>query len=623
MTADLNYIRIPGDKTHELPPLLVHSTVEAAGEQGIDLESMMAGAEEMLTDMDADEEVIEQRKFDLATSLAEQYRGLIAGWSWGDSILEWIRQCEITFEGESVLRSLLHPDVWPHASRSSFVTLLVDKQVPVPHFGPRQAVGLRLHVPAAAAGPVLFRPVSVLPELVGGGFGVSGLVASGRAGHRSAAAQPLPFRGTRFGPCVICCWGMAPSHSRRKFLRSTTAGSSLVYSLAAQSSARYDLLIRGGRVVDPSQNLSAERDIGISKRRIAAVEPRISETDARQVLDARGKIVTPGLIDIHVHVYDGVAPLGIPADPNCIAKGVTTAVDAGSAGAHTFPGLRKYVINVADTRIYALLNISVIGQSTLSTDNPWGELLDLRYANAKLAIRTIEQNRDVILGVKIRMTRNIAGDHDLKALGLAREAADAVGLPLMVHIGGSYSPVTSILSTLKKGDIITHSFRGGDGGILDSKDRVLPEVRAAIGRGVHMDIGHGAGSFSFDTAEKTLRQGILPGTISSDVHEFNVNGPVFDLATTLSKFLHLGLTLEQVVERATTNAANAFHFTNGLGTLRVGAEADVAVFSLAEGNFEFTDSLGAKRTGHQKLVPVATVKGGKIYGSASIPVVRA
>jgi dihydroorotase len=414
-----------------------------------------------------------------------------------------------------------------------------------------------------------------------------------------------------------------PSHSRRNFLKRTAAGPSVAYSLAAQSAAPYDLLIRGGRVVDPSQNLSDERDIAIAGHRIAEVSPRIAPSRARQVLDARGMIVTPGLIDIHVHVYDGVAPLGIPADPNCVAKGVTTAVDAGSAGAHTFPGLRKYVINVADTRIYALLNISVVGQSTLSTDNPWGELLDLRYANPKLAIRTIEQNRDVILGVKIRLTRNIAGDHDLKALAMAREAADAVRLPLMVHIGGTFSPLPVILAILKKGDIITHSFRGGDGGILDNKDRVLPGVRDAIARGVHMDIGHGAGSFSFATAEKTIRQGILPGTISSDVHQFNVNGPVFDLATTLSKFLHLGLSLEQVVERATTNAANAFGFANGLGTLRVGAEADVAVFSLTEGNFEFTDSLGAKRTGHQRLVPVATVKGGKMYGSASIPVVRA
>ena len=203
------------------------------------------------------------------------------------------------------------------------------------------------------------------------------------------------------------------------------------------------------------------------------------KTEARQVLNARGKIVTPGLIDVHVHVYDGVAPLGIPADPNCVAKGVTTVVDAGSAGAHTFPGLRKYVIQTADTRVYALLNISVVGQSTYSPDNPFGELLDLRYANPRLTIKTIEQNRDTILGVKIRLTRNLAGDHDLRALALAREAADAVKLPLMVHIGGTYSPLKEILAMLKPGDVITHSFRGSDGGILDDKDRVLPEVRAS------------------------------------------------------------------------------------------------------------------------------------------------
>jgi len=412
--------------------------------------------------------------------------------------------------------------------------------------------------------------------------------------------------------------------SRRQFLKQTASSSALSLSSPVQSArpaARYDLLIRGGRVIDSSQGLSAVRDIAISGHRIVRLAERIDETEARQVVNASGMIVTPGLIDIHVHVYDGVAPLGIPADPNCIAKGVTTAVDAGSAGAHTLPGLRKYVISVADTRIYVLLNISVVGQSTLSTDNPWGELLDLRYANPKLAVRTIEQNRDVIVGVKIRLTRNITGDHDIKALGLAREAADAVGLPLMVHIGGSFSPLRDILAMMKKGDIVTHSFRGGEGGILDARDRVLPEVRSAIARGVHLDVGHGAGSFSFDTAEKALRQEVVPGTISSDLHQFNVNGPVFDLATTLSKFLQLGLSMEQVIERATTNPATVFGFPNGLGTLRPGGEADVAVFSLLEGNFEFTDSLGAKRRGHQKLLPVATVKGGKIYGSASIPVV--
>lgn len=419
--------------------------------------------------------------------------------------------------------------------------------------------------------------------------------------------------------------------TRRNFFHRTTLGSLVCgfvagfQNLLAQRrsprpSAPYDLLIKGGRVVDPSQNLSAERDVAIAGHRIARLAPEIPDSDAAQVLDARGRIVTPGLIDIHVHVYDGVAPLGIPADPNCIAKGVTTVVDAGSAGAHTFPGFRKYVINVVDTRVYALLNISLVGQSTLSPDNPWGELLDLRYANPKVAAKMIERHRDVILGVKIRLTRNIAGDHDLAALRLAREAADAVRLPLMVHIGDTHSPLPDILAELKSGDVVTHCFRGDPGGILDAGGRVLPAVHAAVARGVRLDIGHGAGSFSFDVAEKALKQDLLPGTISSDVHQFNVNGPVFDLATTLSKFLHLGLTLEQVIERVATNPAHTFGFPQGLGTLREGAEADVAVFSLAEGDFEMFDSVGAKRIVHRKLVPAATVKSGKIYGSASIPV---
>ena len=415
---------------------------------------------------------------------------------------------------------------------------------------------------------------------------------------------------------------------RREFLQHTVVGS-LVCSLAtrwtqllaAQSPARdgYDLLIKGGRVVDPSQGLSSRRDVAISGQKVARIASHIAESEARHVLDARGKIVTPGLIDIHVHVYDGVAPLGIPADPNCIAKGATTVVDAGSAGAFTFPGLRQHVINVVDTRVYALLNISIIGQSTLSLDNLHGELLELRYANPKLAIRTIEKNRDVILGIKIRLGQIMTDGNDLQALGLAREAADAVQLPLMVHPGG-LTPMKDILGMLRKGDVITHTFHGLEKGILDAKGRVQPAVRKAVEQGIHFDVGHGAGSFSFDIAEKAVRQDLLPGTISSDLHQFNVNGPVFDLATTLSKFLHLGLTLEQVIERATTNPANTLRFPQGLGTLRPDAEADVAVFSLAEGDFEFVDAEGEKRIGHRKLIPVATVKSGKIYGSASIPV---
>jgi len=392
--------------------------------------------------------------------------------------------------------------------------------------------------------------------------------------------------------------------------------------LAAQTggAAAYDLLIRGGHVIDPSQGLSAQTDVAIRQGKVARLAADIAESEARQVLDARKMIVTPGLVDIHVHVYDGVAPLGIPADPNCIAKGATSVVDAGSSGAHTFPGFRQYVVRLVETRVYALLNISVVGQSTLSSGNPFGELLDLRYANPALAIRTIEQNRDVILGVKIRLSRNIAGENDLRALGLAREAADAVGLPLMVHIGGTYSPLPKILAMLKAGDLVTHTYHGHEGGILDDHDRVLPEVRRAVENGVMLDVGHGAGSFAFRTAEKAFSQGVLPGTISSDVHQGNVNGPVYDLATTLSKFLHLGISLEEVIKRATSNPAKALAFPSGTGSLKEGATADAAVFELREAPWEMVDSMREKRAGKWRLRPVATVKAGRVYGNSVIPV---
>jgi dihydroorotase len=381
------------------------------------------------------------------------------------------------------------------------------------------------------------------------------------------------------------------------------------------------LLVRGGHLVDPSQNISAVRDVAIANGKVALIAASIPDSEAAQVLDARGMIVTPGLIDVHVHVYDGVAPLGIPADPNCIAKGVTTVLDAGSAGAHTFPGLRKYVINVVDTRVYALLNISVVGQSTLSPGNPWGELVDIRYANPKLTVKTIEQNRDRILGVKIRLTENISGRHDLAALRLAREAADAVRLPLMAHIGGTFSTLPKILELLRPGDVITHTFRQEAGGILDDRGRVLPEVKRAVANGLGLDVGHGAGSFGWAVAESAFKQDVLPGTISSDVHQYNVHGPVLDLATTLSKFLHLGMTLEQVIERATKNPAATFGFPKGLGTLKPGSEGDVAVFKLEQGDFVLFDSVKQSRVVHRRLLPAATVKSGRIYGSASIPVV--
>lgn len=419
-------------------------------------------------------------------------------------------------------------------------------------------------------------------------------------------------------------------HNRRQFLTRSIFLPSLICSFSANAESlldaqaggarTYDLLIRGGRVIDPSQNLAADVDVAIRQGKIARIAANIAESEAAQVLDARRMIVTPGLVDIHVHVYDGVAPLGIPADPNCIAKGVTTVVDAGSAGAHTFPGFKQYVVRVVDTRVYALLNISVVGQSTFSNGNPFGELLDLRYANPNLTIKMIEQNRDVILGVKIRLSKNVAGENDLRALGLAREAADAVGLPLMVHIGNTYSPLPKILAMLKTGDLVTHCYTGREGGILDERDRVLPDVRRAIENGILLDVGHGAGSFAFRTAEKAFAQGVLPGTISSDLHQGNINGPVYDLATTLSKFLHLGVSLEEVIRRVTANPAKALAFPSGTGSLKVGSIADAAVFELREGPWEMVDSMGEKRPGKWRLRPMATVKAGHIYGNSVVPV---
>ena len=411
--------------------------------------------------------------------------------------------------------------------------------------------------------------------------------------------------------------------TRRDFVRHAVGGAvctlfpGWTHALAQQVSGDpiYDLLIKGGQVIDTSQGLSAVRDVAIATGRVARVSADIPASDARQVLDARNKFVTPGLIDVHAHVYDGATPLGIPADPNHIAKGVTTVLDAGSAGANTFSGLRERIIDAADTRVFALLNISAIGLSGYGTV---GELMNFEHADPPLAIRTIEQNRDVILGVKVRLSTYVVGARDLEALALAKETGQAVGLPVMAHIGGgTHSSLADILAQLEAGDTVTHAYHGYDQGVLDGSGRVRPEARSAAERGVYFDVGHGAGSFSFAVAERAIAQDLLPNTISADLHRDNVDGPVFSLATTLSKFMHLGLTLEQVVARATSNATNAFGFPENLGTLRDGSMADVAVFSLEEGNFEFVDAHRDTRMGSRMLVPAATVRAGRIYGSAS------
>ncbi|HET9177585.1 MAG TPA: amidohydrolase/deacetylase family metallohydrolase [Terriglobia bacterium] len=379
---------------------------------------------------------------------------------------------------------------------------------------------------------------------------------------------------------------------------------------------RYDLLVRGGRVIDPSQDIDAVRDVAIASGKIAKVAPNIPSGQAREVIEAGGKIVTPGLIDIHTHVFPYVGPYGIEPDPACLRRGVTTVVDAGTSGSLTIPAFRKFIIERAATRIRPLLHVVAIGLVAGGTPN-MGELEDLRYCVPKLAVEAANKNRDLVVGFKIRFSRDYTGPNDYEGMKRAREAADEAHLPLMIHIGGSYSPLPKLLALMKKGDVVTHSFNGHPNGIVDSSGKLLPEVVEARRRGVLFDVGHGAGSFSFDVMEECLKQEFLPDTISTDLYSANINGPVFDMVTTLSKFLLLGLSLRQVVERATVNPTRVFNFGAEIGTLRSGAEADVSVLELREGNFVFVDSARKTRTGRQKIEPVVTIRGGKAYYPAA------
>jgi dihydroorotase len=376
----------------------------------------------------------------------------------------------------------------------------------------------------------------------------------------------------------------------------------------------YDLVIRNGRLIDPAAGLDGRFDVAFRAGRVADVAPTL-DGPAAEVLDARDRIVTPGLIDLHVHIYAGVSHYGIDADPTCLARGVTTAVDAGSAGAATFDGLRRYIIEVSETRLYALLNISRIGLVTgAELDPPVGELDDLRHLSVPAAVRCIEANRDVILGVKLRLSANLAADgrNEKQALLLAREAGDAVGLPIMIHTPKSSLGLPAILAEMRRGDILTHCFHAHTSGILDGDGKVLPEVRTALERGVLLDVGHGKGSFAYEVARTALAQGVLPHTISSDLHRYNLAGPVLDLATTVSKFLHLGLELPEALRRVTATPAEIIRMSGELGTLRVGAIGDAAVFRLHEGRRPLVDTVGRVETVSRWLEPVSVVKSGRV-----------
>jgi dihydroorotase len=401
--------------------------------------------------------------------------------------------------------------------------------------------------------------------------------------------------------------------SRRAFLAQLGSAAVVIRGLratAAPDASSYDLLIAGGRVVDPSQKLSGENDVAILHGRIARVAPNIPRDQARQVFDARGKIVTPGLIDIHAHVYEYGTPLGANSDRIGIQSGVTTVVDAGTTGASTFPGFRKFVIEGATTRIYALLNISTAG---CCTDEIY---LDKRLIDVRGARRVIEENRDLILGIKVRVRgKQIDLAHDLEVMKTAREVADAVGIPIMMH----WSNEPALLAILKEGDILVHPFNPPSpnssnlfGGELVQSEKVLPQIRALKDRGIWTQGEAGTTHTQWEVVKKAVSEGWFPDAIGTDVAR-NPDGTHASVLTPMTALLHLGLGLEQVIERVTTTPAKMLNYPEKIGTLTPGVTADVAILELAQGSFEFADGVrpeAQKLTVTQRFVPVATVKAG-------------
>jgi dihydroorotase len=386
--------------------------------------------------------------------------------------------------------------------------------------------------------------------------------------------------------------------NRRQFV--CTGAAALFAYVPTARAATHDLLIKGGRVIDPSAGLDAIRDVAIAGGKIVAVEADIAG-DAPQTIDARGKIVAPGLIDIHTHAgrsKEGPALL--------LQDGVTGWVDAGSAGADNIDQIAT-VARTGPQVGRALVNIARTG-----VISPAGELHDMNAANVALAQGAIARHRDVVVGVKARLSENVADANDLEALRRAQEAAAPFNLPVMIHIGQSYSPLRAILPLLKRGDIVTHMYAPAPNGILDDKGRLFPDVAAARRRGVIFDFGNGTlDHFDWATVERATKQGFWPDTISTDWNVRSKTTGVVDFPNVMSKFIMFGMPLREIIACATVNAARVFPSFDDRGTLNVGAPADVAILELREGTFEFVDNYKGLRTGSQRLFPAGTVLAGK------------
>ncbi len=392
---------------------------------------------------------------------------------------------------------------------------------------------------------------------------------------------------------------------RRRFLQALGLPA---VAAAAERAPRYDILIRNGEVVDPGRGFRKRADVAVSGGRIVAIEESIPPERGLDVIDARGLYVTPGLIDLHTHCCHAITGSSIEADPIAARSGVSTWVDAGSFGWDQAAGFRRFIVRPQQARVFGFIHLYA------NLRNPDVDVVKYVRDGVKRTGTAATSNSDIILGIKVYVGSGMNGRYSLDFLKIGRELCDQFKLPMMVHISESPPQTPQVMELLRAGDIVTHCFTSLDLGMIDPEGRLKPSVRDARLRGVLFDVGHGAGSFNFATARKALDAGFPPDTISTDLYNINTNGPVYDLPTTLSKFLHLGMSLEDVLLRATANAAKVVGRVPGLGSLQVDGPADIALLAMEEGEFRLTDADRNSVTTPKRLVSRLTVCRGKRVG---------
>jgi dihydroorotase len=390
---------------------------------------------------------------------------------------------------------------------------------------------------------------------------------------------------------------------RRQFLGA--AGAAAASPLFAQSNRRYDIVVKNGDLRDPSTSLRRKADLAIQDGKIAAIADDIPAAQGLDTIEARGLFVTPGLIDLHTHCYFGGTGLGVEADPIAARSGVTTWVDAGSFGWDTTEGFRRFIVRPAQSRIYAFVYLYP------SSRDPSVDPVQYVRRQMRQTGETAVNNKDIILGVKLQVGSNMNGPNSLAFLKIARELCDRYQLPLMAHISFSPPETDQVMELMKPGDVVTHIYNHHTLGIIDANGKVKQSVRDARARGVWMDVGHGLGSFNFESAKKALDDGFLPDSISTDIYNLNLRGPVFDMPTTMTKLLYLGMKFEDILLRTTANPAKIVNRVPMSGTLQVGAPADLALLAIEDGSFQLIDSQKNSVTSRQRIVSRLTICRGK------------